>query len=61
VGYGWRGGVYGYQTVQSGGEGRLYMVDRDGDLRWNRDAWYQYGDPSWAYETDPPKIGYGWM
>ncbi|GAA0517113.1 hypothetical protein Ade02nite_84650 [Paractinoplanes deccanensis] len=36
VGSGWNGGTYGYQPVLSAGEGRMYMVDKNGYLRRNR-------------------------
>jgi hypothetical protein len=68
VGSGWRGGTYGYQTVQAGGVqesgigGYMYMVDGSGNLRWNRHLGYWNGLPSWQYPTGGGKIiGTGWM
>ncbi|MEV6303393.1 tachylectin-related carbohydrate-binding protein [Actinoplanes sp. NPDC051861] len=69
VGSGWFGGTYGYQTVQSTGAssiagwtGGLYMVDKNGNLRWNRHIGWYDGSPSWAYPTGGGAvIGTGWM
>ncbi|BCJ47695.1 hypothetical protein GCM10010168_20540 [Actinoplanes ianthinogenes] len=71
IGAGWYGGPYGYQTVQSAGvdwndgnayDGGLYMVDKNGDLRWNRHQDWYSGKPDWDYPTGGgPIIGRGWM
>jgi hypothetical protein len=71
VGQGWYGGTYGYQTVQSAGVGAgdrfrdtggLYMVDRDGNLRWNKHLGWADGTPSWQLPTGGGRvIGTGWM
>ncbi|WIN00260.1 tachylectin-related carbohydrate-binding protein [Actinoplanes oblitus] len=62
VGTGWLGGTYGYQTVQSAGAGGLYMIDRNGDLRWNKELNYWVGEPTWQYPTGGGRIlGPGWM
>jgi hypothetical protein len=67
VGSGWRGGSLGYQTVQSGGVygfdgGYLYMVDKLGNLRWNKHQGWQDGSPRWLDPTNGGAvIGTGWM
>lgn len=71
IGSGWYGGTYGYQTVQSAGvdwdsgvgaNGGLYMVDKNGSLRWNEHLDWYGGAPNWRYPTGGGRIiGTGWM
>ncbi|GGN98007.1 hypothetical protein GCM10010112_90780 [Actinoplanes lobatus] len=71
IGSGWYGGTYGYQTVQAAGvdfsatvgaDGGMYMVDKNGNLRWNEHLDWYGGAAEWRYPTGGGLIiGNGWM
>lgn len=71
IGSGWYGGTYGYQTVQSAGvdwessegaNGGMYMVDKNGSLRWNEHLDWYGGAAEWRYPSGGGLIiGSGWM
>jgi hypothetical protein len=71
IGSGWYGGTFGYQTVQCAGvdwnsdvgaNGGMYMVDKNGNLRWNEHLDWYNGEARWRYPTGGGLIiGRGWM
>jgi hypothetical protein len=62
IGSGWLGGSCNYQAIQSGGDGRIYVIDGAGQLRWWRHLDPTGGTASWATVSPCGNyIGNGWL
>jgi hypothetical protein len=62
IGSGWLGGSCNYQAIQSGGDGRIYVIDGAGQLRWWRHLDPIGGSASWASVAPCGNyIGNGWL